>query len=303
MKNTVKLALMAVCAAMAMSVCNQALAQPTGDGVSPYNLKWEDPDKGIVSFLTPLPQPRIDNDTKISYSVYITKVGQEGAGGASRNMRVERIGEGQYKWTADFAYLLTGEGTYYFEAVASHMEDDPDFKRIVVRSENYTIRGRAATIGDPANLRFEITGSEVWALWDNPDGFVEGRDYYLLQVWSLYLGPSRSGHVLGDYGPDTLAYSIPNTGSNRHNMNKIIEEIDNMRLDAQYIAESGASPEKFVQAKQGPFVLQVKVVSGSIEVGASSLFVWSSVAYDRVNNRVVPVDYPAAGSNFEKIDR
>jgi hypothetical protein len=148
----------------------------------------------------------------------------------------------------------------------------------------YAASDGGAVIGDATNLRFEISGSDIWCVWDAPSDWVAGTDSFKVSIYSMFRGP---GHV-----QTTKGSSIPDM--------RITDTRMKLNL-AQFDDTVGGQVEG---SELGPYIFSVRSVSDDSPnepYGSNSgPEVFSSTAYDRENG-IISWSYPSLHPS-EKVD-
>ena len=292
MKITKRLFAMVLCLVMiaAMGVPALASTQSNGDGYTAYNLKWDDPEKGLASFSGQSPF----NDRSQGYMVALYK---DGAVVNPMNQMNSGGNPGGYIRYLNFSPYMTGAGEYYFTVQCTTLDDgvfmEPELGQLAT-SPKYTFGGASSIMGDPSNLRWEKTGAvndagaaQLRLIWDAPAGWVAGRDSFSINTWGfersvssgMYDADGRSMIKCGG------AYDI------------IVKETNSI----QHIASVFFDPMTGEPTDLGAWVFSVQTVSGDINTSVSGVEVFCSMAYNAHTKEIIPWEYSNLKSN-QKVD-
>ncbi len=154
----------AISSLSAFAVDGEIYTGESPDGITPYNLSWENIASGNVTF-----EEAVAEYYRVDVFRDGTKVGTGGTGAR---------GTGTY-----IGDLMTESGTYEFIAYATSYGYSDITSGMYAKSEPYEYVRPSETLGVATNLNYrESEDGKVFCTWDAPENWVEGRDFFEVYI-------------------------------------------------------------------------------------------------------------------------
>ncbi len=169
----------------ALAVDGEIYTGESPDGITAYDLNWDEIQGGDVSFTA---------GSSEFYRVELYKDGEKVGRGTT-------VGDNGAAYVGD---LMTESGTYEFIVFATNPPSTDISSGSVAKSEAFEFVAPSETLGTASNLDFRIEDNKTFCTWDAPENWVEGRDFF-----EVYIVNDTTGRGILSISIETTEEEIP----------------------------------------------------------------------------------------------